>query len=111
MKALAEHLNAVATKANLPYRFTVERYYVTDMPCIRLLQNNHHYTILTVVLDPHPVCAPDEIVVKTWSENERCSKALLAMNPPLFEDTGKRYPTGFVQAQVWRILNYSADQA
>lgn len=42
-----------------------------------------------------------ECLVKTWSENEPYIKPLL--NSGWFEDTGKRVPTGFVEAQVWKI--------
>jgi hypothetical protein len=42
----------------------------------------------------------DEILVKTWSENEMLREPLLASG--LFEDTGRRVPAGFAQAEVWR---------
>ena len=60
------------------------------------------YTVITVNLpDAHYQLSPDEVFVKTWSENEPLVPALLASG--LFEDTGLREPTGFVQAQVWRM--------
>jgi hypothetical protein len=40
-------------------------------------------------------------LAKTWSENAEIAKA--ALDSGLFEDTGKRVPTGFVEAQVWRF--------
>lgn len=50
-----------------------------------------------------------ECIVKTWSENESYIKPLLESG--WFEDTGKRVPTGFVEAQVWKILKpISGDQ-
>jgi hypothetical protein len=42
-----------------------------------------------------------EFFVKTWSENEELAKT--AMNSGLFVDTGRRVPTGFVEAQVWKL--------
>ena len=42
-----------------------------------------------------------EFAVRTWSKNESVAKAALASG--IFEDTGKRIPTGFVEAQVWRF--------
>jgi hypothetical protein len=45
--------------------------------------------------------ADDEFAVKTWSENEPVLEPMRATH--LFEDTGRRIPTGFVVAQVWRI--------
>ena len=50
---------------------------------------------------PEAEIADDEIIVKTWSENEGIAKDALASG--LFEDTGRRIPTGFVEAQVWRV--------
>jgi hypothetical protein len=41
-----------------------------------------------------------EFPVKTWSENEILRTPLLASG--LFVDTGKRVPTGFVDAELWR---------
>lgn len=45
---------------------------------------------------------PGEFFAKTWSENEEIAK--LALTSGLFEDTGRRVPTGFVEAQVWKIV-------
>jgi len=45
--------------------------------------------------------ADNEICVKTWSENEPFREPLLATG--LFEDTGRRIPTGNAEAEVWRI--------
>uniref|UniRef100_A0A6M3IK18 Uncharacterized protein n=1 Tax=viral metagenome TaxID=1070528 RepID=A0A6M3IK18_9ZZZZ len=43
----------------------------------------------------------DEILVKTWSENEEIANEL--RNSELFTDTGKRVSTGFVQAEIWKV--------
>ena len=45
--------------------------------------------------------AEDEFCVKTWSENEVLVAPMLATG--LFEDTGRRVPSGYVVAPVWRI--------
>jgi hypothetical protein len=42
----------------------------------------------------------DEFFAKTWSENEQVAEQLLAQG--VFEDTGKRVPSGFVQVHVWK---------
>lgn len=47
----------------------------------------------------------DEFFVKNWSENESLAKA--AYDSGLFEDTGKKVQTGFVQAPIWRIKHAS----
>lgn len=60
---------------------------------------------LTIYLD-NVVLLPGELLVKTWEENERVAKQALASG--LFEDTGKRVPTGYVEAQVWRFKDATA---
>ena len=43
----------------------------------------------------------DEFCVKTWSENEVFVAPMLSTG--LFEDTGKRVPSGYVVSPIWRI--------
>ena len=43
----------------------------------------------------------DEFCVKTWSENEALVAPMLSTG--LFEDTGKRVPSGYGVSPVWRI--------
>ncbi len=45
--------------------------------------------------------AAGEFFCKVWGGNEDLVADLLASG--LFEDTGRRVPTGFVRAQVWRL--------
>ena len=45
--------------------------------------------------------APDEFNVKSWSENEPLVAPLLATG--LFEDTGRRVRSGFVESPIWRV--------
>lgn len=45
----------------------------------------------------------DEVLVKTWDENAAARQPLLASG--VFKDTGKRVPCGFVEAEVWKIVN------
>lgn len=51
------------------------------------------------------VCVPDtrlnenEVLVKTWSENQEWASQFLKYG---FEDTGRRVKTGYVEAQVWK---------
>lgn len=53
------------------------------------------------------VCVPgtklkeDEILVKTWSENEPLAQA--ALESKYFENTGRCVPTGHCHAEVWRV--------
>ena len=46
--------------------------------------------------------AADEVYVKNWSENEGLLDALVAGG--IVENTGRVLPTGFVQANVCRLL-------
>ena len=56
--------------------------------------------VLTVNL-PERDLEPGEFFVKTWSENEQIAADCLASG--FFVDTGKRVPTGWVEAQVWKF--------
>ena len=47
--------------------------------------------------------AEGEFFAKTWSENDELAQAALASG--VFEDTGRRVPYGFVEAQVWRLMD------
>ena len=58
------------------------------------------FSVLTVNL-PSAHLAEGEFAVKTWSENAATVKA--ALETGLFVDTGKRIPTGFVEASVWKF--------
>lgn len=58
--------------------------------------------IISVNLAPYGVStADDEILIKTWSENEQIIDPLLMTG--LFEDTERRAPTGYTMAHVWRL--------
>lgn len=45
--------------------------------------------------------AANEFNVKSWSENEPFVAPLLATG--LFEDTGRRVRSGFVESPIWRV--------
>jgi hypothetical protein len=44
----------------------------------------------------------DEICVKTWSENSSFIDQLLQAD--IFEDTGRKVSSGFVEASIWRYI-------
>jgi len=56
--------------------------------------------VLSVNLPNEPL-EDEEFFVKGWSENEE----IIEDCRPYFIDTGKRVPTGFVTAEVWRFKN------
>jgi hypothetical protein len=64
-------------------------------------QDGEPFLTLTTNLPETPTLPPGEFAVKVWSENEPHIADILAAG--LFEDTGKRIPTGFVEAHVWRL--------
>ena len=57
---------------------------------------------LSCNLPEHPLPDDKHFWAKTWSENESFREQLL--NSGMFEDTGKRVQTGFVQAEMWKVL-------
>jgi hypothetical protein len=66
------------------------------------------FAVLTVAIEGAAAqLQEDEILVKLWSENGCLSHFVEA---DCFEDTGKRIEAGFAEAQVWKILDYSAFQ-
>lgn len=64
--------------------------------------NGEPWATLTVCI-PGTQLAKDEVLVKTWAENEPMREHLLATGD--FEDTGRRVPTGHVEAEVWRWMD------
>jgi hypothetical protein len=88
------------------YRLVCEGlYYESDgLPLIRVYRGNHSCvpwsSTLTVNVVNWKPENDNEILVKTWSENKSWTRDILTHGP--FEDTGRRVPTGFVHAEVWR---------
>lgn len=72
-------------------------YYDNRRPAIVI--DEARFARLTVNLPDNPI-APGLVFVKTWGENAPLRAPALATG--LFEDTGERVQTGFVQAEVWR---------
>lgn len=65
-----------------------------------ILDDGEPLATLTVNV-PEATVQEDEIIVKTWAENEGTAKSV--MRTGWFEDTGRRVPTGHVEAEVWRL--------
>jgi hypothetical protein len=57
------------------------------------------YGTLSKILPGTPL-GPGEVLIKTYAENESYRQPLL--DAGLFEDTGKRVPSGFIELEVWR---------
>lgn len=47
--------------------------------------------------------ADNEFCVKTWSENAPWALEYLRQNPEVFEDTGRRFTSGFVSGPIYRL--------
>lgn len=65
-----------------------------------LNESGEHYVVLSVNI-PGVQLATDEVLVKTWAENEDIAAAVLKTGA--FVDTGRRVQAGFVEAQVWQF--------
>lgn len=86
-----------------PVKFIINNYQKGNSLALQLITDDEMqepYATLTVNF-PGAALNDDEIIVKTWSENEAVAAA--ALGTGLFEDTGKRIEAGFVVAEVWRI--------
>jgi len=82
----------------------VEQHYRNDRLAIEVIDRaeGEPFTTLTVNIPEVPL-ADDEILVKTWSENETIAPAVLAAFPNHFEDTGRTVPAGHARAAIWKI--------
>lgn len=96
-------VNLYGTKYNTT--FSVNQYGVSGRVAIELFMMGEYgrepFGILTCNL-PYVPLEDGEVIIKNWSENEDIAKAALASG--YFKDTGKRVATGFVEAQIWRVL-------
>jgi hypothetical protein len=72
----------------------------TSIQLVTVSDHPEPFATLTCYI-PGVELADDEVMIKTWSENKLVAKTALASG--LFEDTGKRIPTGFVLAEIWRV--------
>jgi hypothetical protein len=62
--------------------------------------------VLTVN-DPSRALRADEILVKTWSENEDWYLDVKTQYAEFFEDTGETHQMGFGFAEVWRVIPFT----
>lgn len=57
--------------------------------------------VLTVNV-PGTELGEDELLVRAWGGHSYLAGD--ALQTGWFEDTGRRVPTGFVEAQIWRVI-------
>lgn len=74
--------------------------YANGRTAVELISGGLPFGILSVNLPDDPL-EDGEIFVKTWSENAAMREPILSLG--IFEDTGKRMPTGFTESEVWRF--------
>ena len=79
--------------------FSIEQYNKGNRMALQVLcEDGESYAMLTINMPEVPL-AEDEIIVKTYSENEYVAKA--AFETGLFENTGKF--AGFIRAPIWKV--------
>jgi hypothetical protein len=83
--------SAYATSPNTPAVFLKTQ---TGEPLCALSVNMFSYCDYCLL--------PNEIFIKTYSTNEEIAREVLAQTC-LFEDTGKRIASGFVDIEIWRF--------
>lgn len=57
--------------------------------------------VLTVSI-PGTTLGKGEYLIKTWGVNEPYRQPIL--DAGIFEDTGRRIRTGFVEAEIWKLV-------
>lgn len=98
------------SNADASFAFEALRYAYVGTPLalqIWSLDDDSHgmwdpYITLTVNFRPND-CKSDEIIVKTYEENEHLRAVLLGLG--FFEDTGCRIQSGYVSLEVWRLTD------
>lgn len=69
-------------------------------------ENGEQYIDVTVNIEFSNLL-DNEVTVKSWGENELFLDSFLESG--YFRDTGKRIPTGYVEAQVWEVIKPISD--
>lgn len=80
----------------------VHEQYSNGRMVVGLFDGDEYYATLSVNLPDAPELPTGQFYAKLWSENAPLREPALASK--LFEDTGKRLRTGFVRAEVWRLV-------
>lgn len=86
-----------------------DRYPSNSFPSVFLIvaETGEIFSVLSVNVGSRP---PENCFwAKTWGENEHLREKLLETG--LFEDTGVRTPTGFVEAELWKWKEVEEDEA
>lgn len=82
------------------------RYDADGTPALKMMCKGDYgqepLATITVCLAPKRVpLKQGEFIIKTWSENASLTHELFKSG--LFSDTGRREPTGYVLAEIWKM--------
>jgi hypothetical protein len=109
---MSSHAHRLFSKNGLLFKYGRETFYIIKggyyhhggEPVLKVMTpEGELYAILTVnVVNKDESLQPGEYCIKTWSENEKITKVL--RESVLFKDTGKRIPTGYCVAEVWKLV-------
>lgn len=77
-------------------------YYSNGRHVIQLFNTGGELLATATVNVPKAILHSDEVLIKNWSENEGILEALIENK--IVEDTGRIVSTGFVEANICRLL-------
>lgn len=102
MRYKVESIHTTVKAFGKSLRLEIRPYkYDNDRIALIAFADGEQYGVITVNI-PEADLADDEIVVKTYSENEHWVPQLVEQLPDVFQDTGKRIQSGYITVQVWR---------
>jgi hypothetical protein len=86
----------------MTYNVWVEKHkYANNRTALLLMDEEGQVACATVNLPEHDL-QPDEVFIKTWSENEEMLPFLLRNS--IVADIGREVPTGYVVARACKLL-------
>lgn len=102
MRYKVESIHTTVKAFGKSLRLEIRPYkYDNDRIALIAFADGEQYGVITVNI-PEADLADDEIIVKTYSENEHWVPQLVEQLPDVFQDTGKRIQSGHITVQVWR---------
>ena len=99
--AIKTNINWNGKSLNLTLKVIGE--YQNSRPCIAAFtDDNRPFGRITVNIDQEPL-EQDEVIIKTYSENESWAPQVLKNLPHVFQDTGRLAETGYVKCPIYRF--------
>jgi hypothetical protein len=85
------------------YEVFLEKAFYQNKQTALVLKDKMGDTVAVCTVNlPGVQLASDEVIIKTWSENEPMLDFLIKNN--IVQDTGREVPTGYVFARIVRLL-------